>query len=54
MFDDSVSDTYYRDINVELENVTVEPGGVLEIEKENTVLLKSSVKVKKDGFFMIF
>lgn len=54
VFDDSVSDTYYRDINVELENVTVEPGGVLEIEKENTVLLKSSVKVKKDGFFMIF
>ena len=50
VFDNSSLERYYEGINVEIENVTVEPRGVLEIAKEKTAILRSSVRVKKHGF----
>ncbi len=53
-FDRSTQIEYYYDKNIELENVVVESGGRLEIDKDNAVLLKSSVWVMKGGELKIY
>ena len=46
--------TWFYDKNVEVENVVIDNEGTLEIEKDNTVLFKSSVEVKKGGFLIVY
>ena len=45
---------HYMDYDVEVENVVVENGGLLEIDKEHNVLLKRNVLIEKGGEFRIF
>lgn len=46
--------TWFYDKNVEVENVVIDNEGTLEIDKDNTVLFKSSVEVKKGGFLIVY
>ena len=45
---------YYRNSFVEVEHVTVESGGELHIDAEKRAFLKSSVRIKKGGYFTIY
>ena len=54
VFNSDTQIEYYYDKNVELENVTIEPEGRLEIDKDNTVRLRSLVRVVKGGELKVF
>ena len=45
---------YYGNSFVEIEHVTVEPEGQLHIDEEKRAILKSSVRIKKGGYFTIY
>ena len=45
---------YEYDYDVEVENVIVEDGGILEIDKDRSVILKRSILVKEGGSFIVF
>ncbi|MBR5841226.1 MAG: S8 family serine peptidase [Bacteroidaceae bacterium] len=45
---------YFGNSYVEIENVTVNPGGQLHIDEEKRAILKSSVQVKRGGHFTIY
>lgn len=44
----------YDNSFVEIEHVTVESGGQLHIDEEKRAILKSSVRIKKGGYFTIY
>ena len=45
---------YYQDSFVEIEHVTVDSGGQLHIDEEQRAIIKSSVRIKKGGYFTIY
>ncbi len=44
----------FKDYDVEFENVIIEPDAFVEVDKYNSVILKSSVFVRKGGKFIIY
>ena len=44
----------HRDKYVEIEHVRVDSGGLLHIDEEKRAILKSSVRIKKGGYFTIY
>ena len=55
VFDDNENGFgYFKESKVDVEDVTVDSSGVLTIIKENSAILRSSVRVKKGGELIIY
>lgn len=52
--DTILTDGQFEDYDVEFENVIIEPDALVEVDKYNSVILRSSVFVRKGGIFIIY